>query len=123
MKRREFVRKGIGAGLAAGSAMAMGGYRKAWGNISLYQDYDLVAVKGGEPGAMFDRAIQSMGGMEKFVKKGQKVRRKQVIMKADSTGVSTGNHLHFEIRRNGAAIEPSEFFCGRRISKSYITCR
>ena len=73
MKRREFVRKGLGAGIAAGSAMAMTPYTRVWGNISLFQNYDLVAVKGGEPGAMFDRAIQSMGGMEAFVKKGQKV--------------------------------------------------
>ena len=51
----------------------MSPYNKLWGNIAQLQDYDLVAVKGGEPGAMFDRAIQSMGGIEKFVKKGQKV--------------------------------------------------
>ena len=73
MKRRDFVRKGIGAGIAAGSVMALNPYTKLWGNASTMQDYDLVAVKGGEPGAMFDRAIQSMGGMEAFVKKGQKV--------------------------------------------------
>ncbi len=73
MKRRDFLRKGIGAGIAAGSAATVGSYKKLWGGISLIQNYDLVAVKGGEPGAMFDRAIQSMGGMEKYVKKGQKV--------------------------------------------------
>jgi len=73
MKRRDFVRKGIGVGIAAGSAMAITPYNKLWGNIAPLQDYDLVAAKGGEPGAMFDRAIQSMGGMEKYVKKGQKV--------------------------------------------------
>lgn len=73
MKRREFFRRGIGAGIAAGTAMAMSPYNKLWGKYSTLQDYDLVAVKGGEPGAMFDRAIQSMGGMEKYVKRGQKV--------------------------------------------------
>lgn len=36
-------------------------------------DYDLVAVKGGEPDQMFDIAIKNLGGMDKFVKKGQKV--------------------------------------------------
>lgn len=35
--------------------------------------YDLVAVKGGEPSAMFDEAIKALGGMNTFVKKGQKV--------------------------------------------------
>lgn len=34
---------------------------------------DLVAVMGGEPEAMFRKAIEEMGGMKQFVKKGQKV--------------------------------------------------
>lgn len=35
--------------------------------------YDLVAVRDGGPDVMFDKAIASLGGMTKFVKKGQKV--------------------------------------------------
>jgi uncharacterized protein (DUF362 family) len=73
MKRREFVRKGIGAGIAAGSSMAMSSLNPLWGKNTTLQNYDLVAVKGGEPGVMFDRAIQSLGGMEKYVKRGQRV--------------------------------------------------
>ena len=34
---------------------------------------DLVAVKNGEPEALFDRGIEAMGGMGRFVKKGQTV--------------------------------------------------
>ena len=34
---------------------------------------DLVAVMGGEPDAMFKRAIEEMGGIGKFVKRGQKI--------------------------------------------------
>lgn len=34
---------------------------------------DLVAVMGGEPEAMFRKAIEEMGGMKQFVKRGQKV--------------------------------------------------
>ncbi len=34
---------------------------------------DMVAVKGGEPGQMFDLAIREFGGMKNFVKKGQTV--------------------------------------------------
>ena len=37
------------------------------------QSADLVAVLGGEPAAMFNRAISEMGGMSRFVKKGQSV--------------------------------------------------
>ena len=73
MKRREFVKKGIGAGLAAGSAMALTPYMKAFGGPAQAGSYDLVAVKGGEPGQMFDQAILSLGGMEKYVKSGQTV--------------------------------------------------
>lgn len=35
--------------------------------------YDLVAVMGGEPAEMFRKGIEAMGGMKKFIKKGQKV--------------------------------------------------
>jgi len=34
---------------------------------------DLVAVRNGEPGQMFDSAIKALGGMKNFVKKGQTV--------------------------------------------------
>ncbi len=34
---------------------------------------DLVAVKGGEPAFMFDKAIEALGGLKNFVKRGQKV--------------------------------------------------
>ena len=36
-------------------------------------NYDLVAVLGGEPEDMFRKAIAEMGGMSKFIKKGDKV--------------------------------------------------
>ncbi len=73
MKRRDFFRKGLGAGIAAGSAMAISPYGKLFAGGAAAVAYDLVAVKGGEPGTMFDQAIQSMGGIEKYVKRGQKV--------------------------------------------------
>ncbi len=40
---------------------------------SVKANYDLVAVLGGEPEAMFRKAIAEMGGMGKFIKKGDKV--------------------------------------------------
>lgn len=40
------------------------------------------------------------------VRNGQRVRRGQVIGYVGSTGLSTGPHLHYELYRNGRAIDP-----------------
>ena len=75
MKRRNFLRSSLGAGLAAGAFMSFGRYENAFAGKPLpaSADYDLIAVMGGEPAAMFDMGIQALGGMGTFVKKGQKV--------------------------------------------------
>ncbi len=74
MKRRDFLFKGLGAGILAGSGMTMGGFSRVMGNPNPPDDnYDLVAVKGEDPVAMFDEGIQALGGMERYVKPGQSV--------------------------------------------------
>lgn len=74
MERREFIKKSAAAALAAGAAVSFGGFSKIFASEDIRKyPYDLVAVKGGNPDAMFDKAIASMGGMKNFVKKGQTV--------------------------------------------------
>ena len=75
MKRRDFLRKSASAGLVAGAAMAAGGYDRlcAVNPAKTTEKYDMVALMGGTPEAMFDLGIQELGGMGAFVGKGQKV--------------------------------------------------
>ncbi|MGF1585927.1 MAG: DUF362 domain-containing protein [Bacteroidales bacterium] len=75
MKRREFLWKSAGAGFVAGSALSFTGFSSLFGSElnSNQSPYDLVAVRGGEPDVMFDRAIAAMGGMQNFVKPNQSV--------------------------------------------------
>lgn len=71
MNRKEFL-KALGI---AGTAFATGGL----GSLDVFAQEkkdgttDLVAVMGGEPDVMFQKAIAELGGMGRFVKSGQKV--------------------------------------------------
>jgi uncharacterized protein (DUF362 family) len=75
MKRRDFLIKGLGAGILAGSGVSMNGFSKLMGNPAAPEDgdVDLVAIKGSSPADMFDKGIESLGGLGEFVKPGQTV--------------------------------------------------
>ena len=51
------------------------------------------------------------------VKIGQKLAIGDVVGKVGSSGRSTGPHLHYEVRRNGEAVDPLRFIrAGRKVS-------
>jgi uncharacterized protein (DUF362 family) len=75
MERRDFLKAAAIAGIAS-TVKLSGGMDIMAQKVSKTTksaNYDLIAVMGGEPVAMFRKAIAAMGGMGRFVKKGYKV--------------------------------------------------
>ncbi|MCD8194246.1 MAG: DUF362 domain-containing protein [Tannerellaceae bacterium] len=73
MKRRDFFKTGIMAGAAL--SINFDGLQAALSSntMTVQQAPDLVAVMGGEPEAMLDKALETLGGIDKYIKKGQKI--------------------------------------------------
>jgi murein DD-endopeptidase MepM/ murein hydrolase activator NlpD len=54
------------------------------------------------------------------VEEGESVEAGDLLGKVGSSGRSTGSHLHYEVRRNGKAVNPIRFLkLGKAIS-SYL---
>ena len=82
---------------AAGGEVVQAGYMGGYG-------YAVIIYHGGGFSTVY-------GHLSKFaVSTGQKVQRNQIIGYVGSTGYSTGPHLHFEVRINGALQSPFNFF-------------
>jgi len=79
-------------GIIVYSGAEIGGY----GNITV------IAHKGGLFSVYAHAKIN-------FTKEGQRVYRGQVIAQIGMSGRTYGPHLHFEIRKNGEAIDPQNF--------------
>ncbi len=71
INRRQFIGKGMKTGIALGGGMIWGNLKTVSAKRPPENFPDLVAVKNHEPDIMFNKAIQMMGGMKRFVKKGR----------------------------------------------------
>ncbi|MDR3110711.1 MAG: DUF362 domain-containing protein [Planctomycetaceae bacterium] len=107
MNRKEFL-KTLGV---AGTAAAVGNFDA----LDVFaQDTtgtpDLVAVSGGEPDVMFQKAIAELGGMGRFVKKGQKIVIKPNIAwdKTPEIAANTNPVLVAEIVKQALAAGAAE---------------
>lgn len=72
MERRTFLKNTAAAGIIGGLALNLPA-KALIKSSNKKGKYDMVAVKGGEAAAMFDKGIAAMGGMKAFVKPGQTV--------------------------------------------------
>jgi uncharacterized protein (DUF362 family) len=72
MKRRDFLRTGAALGVAALTFDKLQAAMES-NTVMVESVPDMVAVMGGEPAQLLEQAMKEMGGIEKYVKKGQNV--------------------------------------------------
>ncbi len=98
-RRRMHTGVDIGAGYgapiraAAGGVVIFSGYQRGYGNT-------VIIDHGGGVTTLYGHCSR------RNVSEGQSVRQGDVVANVGSTGLSTGPHLHFEVRRNGTPVSP-----------------
>ena len=82
---------------AADGIVRFSGWSGAWGQM-------IIIDHGGGYSTLYAHNSRNR------VSQGQQVTRGQHIADVGTTGQSTGNHLHFEVRRNNVAVNPMNYF-------------
>ncbi len=88
---------------AAGGVVVTQEYHAAYGNM--------VEIDHGN-----DLITRYAHAMKTWVKKGDLIRRSQLIAEVGTTGRSTGPHLHFEVLVNGVPQDPQKFLSAGKVS-------
>ena len=105
ISKKEVIHEGVDIAAPMGTAVyaASGGVVKkaelleGWGNLLVIEHVEGYATY--------------YAHLEGFkVKSGDEVTKGQVVATVGSTGKSTGPHLHYEVRKEGAKVNPEEYY-------------
>ena len=91
---------------SAGGTVTKAGYNKAGAGTGY--GYSIIISHGSGYATVYAHCLSLA------VHSGQSVKQGQLIGYVGSTGRSSGNHCHFEIRRNGSYIAPQNVFNRRK---------
>jgi murein DD-endopeptidase MepM/ murein hydrolase activator NlpD len=92
--------RGVNIVAAKGGTVISAGWQGGYGNA-------VIIDHGGGVTTLYGHCSKLL------VKSGDKVKEGAAIAKVGSTGVSTGNHLHFEVRVKGAPVNPIPKYISR----------
>jgi len=84
---------------AADGVVTMAGYYGGYGNCVIINHGNGISTLYGH-------------GQTILTEVGKEVKKGDLIMEVGSTGVSTGPHLHFEVRFNGSCVDPMPYLKG-----------